>query len=270
MNLFLLARCPKRAARLQCKKHVPKMLLEACQQLYCMLHLRGVPLEPFAGPDGTPVKPYGKTHSGHPCVQWICARTANAVWALEHAFELVEVLREWQAARGLSEPIKCEAHLLHLSPIVRALPTQPRLPGPQLRDLPLGCGSCALAINIEEYILDAAPPAEHDRVRAYFAAAGPSAVERYRRYYALKATYLVPMCWDFLLSGERGPPLELRAAFAALDWRAPLPVPEPKPPKAPKALKKSAQPKAPAARGTKRAREAPEVPAAAALRPRNE
>jgi hypothetical protein len=34
MNIFVLSRCPRAAARLHCDKHVVKMILETAQLLY--------------------------------------------------------------------------------------------------------------------------------------------------------------------------------------------------------------------------------------------
>lgn len=74
MNIFVLARDPVVAARQQCDKHVPKMLLEATQIL-CNTY-----------PDGS--VPYKRTHYNHPCSKWTRESLVNFFWLMQHAWAL--------------------------------------------------------------------------------------------------------------------------------------------------------------------------------------
>ena len=77
MNLFYLDRDPREAARMQCDRHVVKMILETAQ----MLSTAHVEL------DGVQVA-YKATHKNHPSTVWVrsCARAYQ--WAYEHMMEL--------------------------------------------------------------------------------------------------------------------------------------------------------------------------------------
>lgn len=79
MNIFILARDPDQAAKYQCDKHVPKMLLEAAQML-CN-----------AFPDGE--APYKRTHYNHRCSRWARETPENFQWLLRHAWALAEEYR---------------------------------------------------------------------------------------------------------------------------------------------------------------------------------
>lgn len=70
MNIFILARDPRRAAQHLCDQHVVKMLVETAQ-LLCA-----------AFPPGC--APYRRTHFNHPCALWTRESRANFDWLVEH------------------------------------------------------------------------------------------------------------------------------------------------------------------------------------------
>ena len=73
MNLFYLSRDPVEAARLQCDKHVVKMILETAQML-STAHLEL---------DGTQVA-YKATHKNHPSTVWVRSSFHAYRWAWRH------------------------------------------------------------------------------------------------------------------------------------------------------------------------------------------
>ena len=78
MNIFILDRCPKTAARYQCDKHVVKMILESAQMLssvFCKMKAANSPI-------------YKRTHYNHPCTVWSRESIKNFEWLLKHAFSL--------------------------------------------------------------------------------------------------------------------------------------------------------------------------------------
>lgn len=77
MNLFYLDRDPVEAARMQCDKHVVKMILETAQ----MLSTAHVEL------DGKQVA-YKATHKNHPSTVWVRSSAKAYRWAYEHMMAL--------------------------------------------------------------------------------------------------------------------------------------------------------------------------------------
>jgi hypothetical protein len=73
MNIFVLDTNPVTAARMQCDKHVVKMVLETAQILSTVA--------------GGPYKP---THANHPCVLWAGRSVVNFNWLLQHGRALCE------------------------------------------------------------------------------------------------------------------------------------------------------------------------------------
>lgn len=73
MNIFILDTNPFNAAKMQCDKHVVKMVLESAQILSTVA--------------GGPYKP---THQNHPCTLWAGANITNFNWLLRHALALSE------------------------------------------------------------------------------------------------------------------------------------------------------------------------------------
>ena len=79
MNLFFLDRDPVNAARLQCDRHVVKMILETAQMLSTAHNEL----------DGTQVA-YKSTHKNHPSTVWVRSSAAAYEWAFYHLCELGE------------------------------------------------------------------------------------------------------------------------------------------------------------------------------------
>lgn len=77
MNLFYLDRDPVEAARMQCDKHVVKMILETAQ----MLSTAHIEL------DGQQVA-YKSTHKNHPSTVWVRSSAAAYEWAYKHMMAL--------------------------------------------------------------------------------------------------------------------------------------------------------------------------------------
>ena len=73
MNLFYLDRDPAEAARMQCDRHVVKMILETAQ----MLSTAHIEL------DGQQVA-YKATHKNHPSTVWVRSSANAYVWAWHH------------------------------------------------------------------------------------------------------------------------------------------------------------------------------------------
>lgn len=73
MNIFVLDRNPKKAARYHCDKHVVKMILETAQ-LLCTADYK------VSGNEDTIYKP---THNHHPCTIWASESKENFKWLLE-------------------------------------------------------------------------------------------------------------------------------------------------------------------------------------------
>lgn len=117
MNIFVLSRCPRLAARLHCDKHVVKMILETAQLLYTAHHVVGTPdLPPTA---------YKKTHANHPCALWVRESRANYLWLVELGWWLC---KEYQHRYGTHKIHKTEWHILWLKSCVPRLPDGPPTP----------------------------------------------------------------------------------------------------------------------------------------------
>jgi hypothetical protein len=76
MNIFVLSTDPEEAARMQCDRHVLKMILESGQML-CAAH------DPSAAP-------WKRTHYNHPCTVWTRASTENYKWLAVHGLTLCD------------------------------------------------------------------------------------------------------------------------------------------------------------------------------------
>jgi len=77
MNIFYLDECPTEAAKLQCDKHVVKMILETAQLLSTA----------HAELDGTSPA-YKPTHKNHPSAVWVRSSAAAYLWAYRHMLAL--------------------------------------------------------------------------------------------------------------------------------------------------------------------------------------
>ena len=88
MNIFVLDRDPKVAARMHCDKHVPKMILETAQMLSTAHHVYNTPQAPHV---------YKEAYLNHPCTIWVRESGNNYRWA----FALYQyLLREFRYRRG--------------------------------------------------------------------------------------------------------------------------------------------------------------------------
>ena len=77
MNIFYLSRDPHEAARLQCDRHVVKMILETAQ----LLSTAHVEL------DGRQVA-YKATHKNHPSAVWVRSNPRHYRWTHQHLMAL--------------------------------------------------------------------------------------------------------------------------------------------------------------------------------------
>ncbi len=82
MNIFILSKKPKTAARMQCDKHVVKMILESTQMLSTAHHIHGsrVKLSTI----------YRPAYQNHPCTVWARQTFGNYQWLLAHAEALAQ------------------------------------------------------------------------------------------------------------------------------------------------------------------------------------
>ena len=69
MNIFVLDLDPIQAARMQCDKHVVKMVLESAQMLSTIAR-------EVCDLDA----PYRSTHKNHPCIKWILQSKNNYIY----------------------------------------------------------------------------------------------------------------------------------------------------------------------------------------------
>ena len=76
MNIFVLHKHPRTAARMQCDQHVVKMTLESAQMLSTVIN--------ELGGQG----PYKPTHVNHPCSVWARESLGNFLWLYDHGLSL--------------------------------------------------------------------------------------------------------------------------------------------------------------------------------------
>lgn len=118
MNIFVLDRCPREAAKMHCNKHVIKMILESCQLLYCVIYILDESiLDHVEEINGLPA--YKMTHVNHPCAIWARQSKANYKWLLDLAKALME---EKRYRYPENQPHLCEKHILGLEYALDALP----------------------------------------------------------------------------------------------------------------------------------------------------
>lgn len=123
MNIFALDNDPREAARMQCDKHVVKMVLETAQMLSTVHHIHGSASEHL----------YRPTHRNHPCTLWAAENTANYRW-LHHHFRALATEYEWRYIKRHKSWLKL--HILldnapptmdiaeDITPFARAMPEQ--------------------------------------------------------------------------------------------------------------------------------------------------
>jgi len=121
MNIFVLDRDPRLAARFNCDKHVVKMVLELFQQLGSAVIRHGATPEqmPLTS-KGTPLK--GGYHN-HPCTRWCGDSRINYMWASTHALGLCdEYTKRYQKIHS------CEGGIRQLCDMQYMIPDGPLTP----------------------------------------------------------------------------------------------------------------------------------------------
>lgn len=103
MNIFVLHRHPRLAAKRHCDKHVVKMILETAQLLYSAHHV--------LGPGELPEGAYKKSHANHPCAIWVRESLSNYKWLAELGWHLC---KEYQYRYGETKIHKTERHIVWL------------------------------------------------------------------------------------------------------------------------------------------------------------
>lgn len=105
MNLFILDKNPEKAARLQCDKHVVKMIVESAQMLstaHRMLDGTEEKRPSKSGkrmvrywtlPDKREEILYKAVHTGHPCTVWTMESHLNYGWHTVHFMALCDEYR---------------------------------------------------------------------------------------------------------------------------------------------------------------------------------
>ena len=129
MNIFVLSKDPKQAAKWHMDKHIVKMPLETAQILCTVRHQYG--------DDKAPYRP---THIHHPCCQWAAESVENYVWLCILGIELCN-----EYAYRYGKKHKCEAIiedcLKHTpkriankgrTPFVQAMPSNCKMDDPVL------------------------------------------------------------------------------------------------------------------------------------------
>lgn len=106
MNIFILDRNPKLAARANCDKHVIKIILEISQMLSMAMSM-----------SGSDKAPYRVTHQNHPMSKFVRTTKGNYKWTCDH---LEALLQEYTERYGKIH--KCAQYLnlfrnsIHLIP----------------------------------------------------------------------------------------------------------------------------------------------------------
>ena len=113
MNIFVLHPNPVEAAKMQCDKHVVKMVLETAQILSTI--------------NGGPYKP---THQNHPCTLWAKANRTNYNWLVNHGLALCTEYTHRYGKRHRCQDVILQAaeHVEHypigVSDFVQCMPEQ--------------------------------------------------------------------------------------------------------------------------------------------------
>ena len=95
MNIFVLHKNPRKAARMLCDQHVVKMILESAQMLSTAHWETGGKA------------PYKATHKNHPCSIWVRTSQGNYKWLTKHADELCkEYTRRYNKTHKTQEVVE--------------------------------------------------------------------------------------------------------------------------------------------------------------------
>ena len=93
MNIFHLHKDPKIAARMQCDKHVVKMVLETAQMLSTAARAKGHDIG------------YKTAYPNHPMTLWVSESPHNYAWAAIHGLELAREYTKRYKKRHKSQDI---------------------------------------------------------------------------------------------------------------------------------------------------------------------
>jgi len=122
MNIFILDKDPKKAAKQQIDKHVVKMPLETAQML-CSALIR----------HGKKDTPYRQAHKNHPCTLWVGETRSNFLWMIEHGIALSEEYTRRYGRRHKSQDVIewCQKYLENIpegkqTTFAQAMPEQYR------------------------------------------------------------------------------------------------------------------------------------------------
>ena len=86
MNIFVLNKSPKKAARMLVDRHVVKMILESVQMLCTAFILIAPPEAVYRL--SKKIKLYKPCHKNHPCTVWTRERKINFVWLCSLASQI--------------------------------------------------------------------------------------------------------------------------------------------------------------------------------------
>ena len=121
MNIFVLDKDSKIAAKSHVDKHVVKMPLETAQLLCGVHHLAGTDKE----------IPYRLTHKNHPCSVWVRKSLSNYLWLCEFGLELCcEYTHRYEKVHKCQAVIEwCKSHRpdipdCGLMPFAQAIPQE--------------------------------------------------------------------------------------------------------------------------------------------------
>ena len=107
MNIFILDTNPHVAARMQCDKHVPKMVVESAQMMASALRRHG------ATDDIMPLTQKGTPYKGgyhhHPCTVWAGDSRMNYIWLCRHAVALCS-----EYTKRFGKTHACYAPIMHM------------------------------------------------------------------------------------------------------------------------------------------------------------
>lgn len=93
MNIFVTSRDPSIAPQHLDDKRLNKMILESCQILSTVMHLKGKK------------GPYKSTHQNHPCVKWVNENDNNFSWLKLYFFYACQ-----EYTYRFKKPHKCYSH----------------------------------------------------------------------------------------------------------------------------------------------------------------
>lgn len=121
MNIFVLSEDPEEAARMQCDRHILKMILESGQML-CAAHEPGE-------------APWKRTHYNHPCTVWTRTSTENYKWLAAHGLTLCDeyTKRYGKVHRAESVLVWCAENIPKNVPVGNLTPFAVAIKDPKYR-----------------------------------------------------------------------------------------------------------------------------------------